>query len=92
MGDRLSGWQKFGNRLGTSAVDGGDEISEHRGGLGTKRAHHIDELDDAQSALTTLVLGNKRLLFAKTLGDLGLCQALALAQIAQLRAEHDLAR
>ena len=76
----MEGSAKFGNRLGTSAVDGGDEIPEHRGGLGAERAHHIDELDDAQAALTALVLGNKRLVFAKTVGDLGLCQALALAQ------------
>ena len=85
-------WQKFGNRRGTSAVDGGDEISERRGGLGTECSHHIDELDDAQAPLTPLVLGNKRLVFAETAGDLNLCQTLALAQSSQLRAERDLAR
>ena len=48
----MSAWgQEIGSHLGTGAVDGTDEASEHRRRLATERAHHIDELDDAQPAL-----------------------------------------
>src|SRR6185437_3781234 len=44
------------------------------------------------AALAALVLGNERLVLVETLGDLRLAQSVVLAQLKQLRAEHDLAR
>jgi len=55
-------WQELGSRLGTGTVDGRDKPPEHRRRLPAERAHHIDELDDAQAALAELVLGNERLM------------------------------
>src|SRR5512145_412219 len=85
-------WQELGSRLGTGAVGGRNEAPEHRRRLPPERAHHIDDLDDAQAALAELVLGNERLMLSETPGDRDLAQAVALAQGPQLGAEHDLAR
>lgn len=52
-------------------------------GLGAERTYHIDELDDAESALTALILGDKRLRLGQALGDLRLSQAAAFTEVPQ---------
>ena len=60
-----------------------NQLPNDDGGLGAERTYHIDELDDAQSALTALVLGDKRLRLGQALGDLRLSQAVAFAEVLQ---------
>ena len=80
---------QYTNGLGGGAVDCGQETPEHRCGFGAERPHDIDELNDTEAALAALVLRDERLVLVKTPGDRYLAQSLPLAQ---LRAEHDLAR
>ena len=48
--------------LTVGTIDHVNQLPDDDGWLSAERAHHIDELDDAQAALAELVLGNERLM------------------------------
>jgi hypothetical protein len=64
-------------------IDSVNQLPNDDEGLGAERTYHINELDDAKSALTALVLGDKRLRLGQALGDLRLSQAAAFAEVPQ---------
>lgn len=81
-----------GKALTVWAIDDLDQLPDDDGWLGAERAHHIDELDDAEPAFPALVLGDERLGLGQALCDLRLGQMVALAQVPQECTQLVLAR
>jgi hypothetical protein len=69
-------------------IDERQKLLQCFGRFDPKRAGDVNELDDAQAAFTALVFGDERLGTRKSLGDIFLCQALGLPQVAQQRLER----
>ena len=79
-----------GKALTVWAIDDLGQLPDDDGWLGTERAHHIDELDDAEPAFPALVLGDERLGLGQALCDLRLGQM--VAQVPQKGTQLMLAR
>lgn len=78
--------------LTVGTIEHVDQLPDDDGWLSAERAHHIDELNDAEPALAALVFGDERLGLGQALGDLRLSQMVALAEIPQQGTQLLLAR
>ncbi len=85
-------WAKIAKALAVGAIDHVDQLPDDDGWLSAQCAHHVDELDDAETALTTLVFGDERLRLGQAPGDLRLSQMVALAEVPQQGTQLLLAR
>ena len=53
--------------------------------IGIERVGDVDELDDAQATIAAFIFGDERLWLLQAVGDIALCEAFGLPQIAQQR-------
>jgi hypothetical protein len=85
-------WKGTRRGLTVGAINDVDQLPDDDGRLSAERAHHIDELDDAEAALADLVLGDERLGLGQALGDLRLSKMMAFAEVPQQGTQLLLAR
>jgi hypothetical protein len=79
-------------RLPVGAIDHVNQLAYDDCRLSAECTYDIDELDDAEPALTALVLGDERLRLGQALGDLRLSQTVAFAKVPQEGTQLLLAR